>query len=96
MEEYHTVISIPFLKATFTLPSRLTVILSIVAFQISVEKTTTGLSFANIASRKVSISLRCPLRRAHSASIPLTRSAALWKRSVRLLYRRFQRTHKPA
>ena len=44
----HTVISIPFLKATFTLPSRLTVILSIVAFQSSVEKTVTGWSFANI------------------------------------------------
>ena len=46
----------------------------------------TGWSFANTASRKVSISLRCPLRRAHSVSMSLTRSAALWKRSVRLLY----------
>ena len=33
-----TIIPIPFLKATFTPPSRLTVILSIVAFQSSVEK----------------------------------------------------------
>ena len=34
----HTVISIPFRNAIFTLPSRLTVILSIVAFHSSVEK----------------------------------------------------------
>ena len=44
----HTVISTPFWKAIFTLPSRLTVILSIVAFHSSVEKTVTGWSFANI------------------------------------------------
>ena len=43
-----TVISIPFRNAIFTLPSRLTVILSIVAFHSSVEKTVTGWSFANI------------------------------------------------
>lgn len=42
------VISIPFRNATFTLPSRLTVILSIVAFLSSVEKTVTDWSFANI------------------------------------------------
>lgn len=43
-----TVISIPFRNAIFTLPSRLTVILPIVAFQSSFEKTVTGWSFANI------------------------------------------------
>lgn len=37
-----TVISIPFRNAIFTLPFRLTVILSIVAFHSSVEKTVTG------------------------------------------------------